>query len=123
MVLICISLMISYVESSVCFLWKYLFTFSANFFIGLFAFLILSFKSCLYILDIDSLLVTSLENIFSHSLSYLFILSIVSFAVQKLLSLTESHLFMFTFISFSLGDRFKIRSCSSTSNSVVNKSD
>ena len=49
--------------------------------------------------------VTSFTNIFSQSVSSLFILFIVSFAVQKLLSLSRSHLFIFDFISISLGDR------------------
>ena len=37
--------------------------------------------------------VASLAKIFSHSLGYLFIFLMVSFAVQKLLSLTTSHWF------------------------------
>ena len=67
-------------------------------------FLILSFMSCLYILDINPLSVTLFANIFSHSVGYLFILLMVSFAVQKLLSLIRSHLFIFAYISFALGD-------------------
>ena len=51
--------------------------------------------------------VTSFTNIFSQSVSSLFILFIVSFAVQKLLSLSRSHLFIFVFISIILGDRLK----------------
>ena len=47
-------------------------------------FSLLSFMSSLYILNINPLWGTSLENIFSHSLGYLFILLIVPFAVQKL---------------------------------------
>ena len=61
--------------------------------IGLFAFLVLSYMSCLYILEINPLSVVSFAIIFSHSEGYLFILLIVSFAVQKLLSLIRSHLF------------------------------
>ena len=49
-------------------------------------FLILSCMSCLYILEINPLLVASFANIFSHSVGRLFILFMVSFAVQKLLS-------------------------------------
>ena len=60
--------------------------------------------SCLYILDINPLSVTLFANIFSHSVGYLFILLMVSFAVQKLLSLIRSHLFIFAYISFALGD-------------------
>ena len=58
-------------------------------------------------LDINPLSVISFANTFSHSVSCLFILSMVSFAVQKLLSLIRSHLFIFAFISFTLGDRSK----------------
>ena len=41
-------------------------------------------------------------QILSHSVEFLFILSVVSFAVQKLLSLIRSRLFVFN--SFALGD-------------------
>ena len=44
-----------------------LFRSSAYFLIGLFVFLLLSCLSCLYILEINSLSVASLANIFSHS--------------------------------------------------------
>ena len=44
----------------------------AHFLIGLFAFLILSHMSCLYILEINLLLVASFANIFFHSVSCLF---------------------------------------------------
>ena len=64
-----------------------------------FFFLMLSYSSCLYILDINPLQVTSFANSFSHSVGYLFILSIVSFAVQKLLNLIRLHLFIFAFVS------------------------
>ena len=98
MVLICISLVISNVEHLfICLLpsafplWKKcLFSSSAHFLIGLFVFLILSYMSCLCMLDINPLLVTSFENIFSHSVGCLFILLMVSFAVQKLLSSIRS---------------------------------
>ena len=62
--------------------------------------------SCLYILDINPLLVMSFANIFSHSVGCLFILLMISFAVQKFLSLIRSHLFIFAFISFALRERF-----------------
>ena len=55
-------------------------------------FLILSCMSCLYVLDINPLLVISFTNIFSHSVGGLFLLSIASFAVQNLLGLILSHL-------------------------------
>ena len=51
--------------------------------------------SCLYILEIKLLLVTSFANIFSHSAGCLFIVFIVSFAVQKLVSFIRSHLFLY----------------------------
>ena len=82
---------------------KCLFRSSAYFWIGLFAFLILSCMSCLYISEINPLSVDSFANIFSHSEGCLFVLFIVSFAVQKLLSFIRSHLFIFGFISLSLG--------------------
>ena len=67
-------------------------------------FLILSCMSCLYILEINPLSVSSFANIFSHSVGCLFVLFMISFAVQKLLSLIRSHLFIFAFISITLGD-------------------
>ena len=88
------------------FLGKCLFR-SSHLLIRLFGFLILSCMSCLYILDINPLSAISFANIFSHSVSCLFVLSVVSFAVQKLLSLISPHLFAFAFIFFTLGDRSK----------------
>ena len=70
-------------------------------------FLILSHVSCLHILEINPLSVTSFANIFSHSEGYLFVLFIVSFAVQKLLHLLRSHLFIFVFIFITLGGGLK----------------
>ena len=66
-------------------------------------FLELSFMSCLYILEINSLSVASLAVIFSHSKGYLFSLLIVSFIVQELLSLIRSHLFIFCFYFYYSG--------------------
>ena len=51
--------------------------------------------SCLYILKINPLLITSFANIFSQSVGCLFVLFMVSFVVQKLLSLIRSCLFIF----------------------------
>ena len=82
---------------------KCLFRSFSHFLIGLFVFLILSYMSCLYILEINPLSVVSFAIIFSHSEGCLFTLLIVSFAVQKLLSLIRSHLFTFVFISITLG--------------------
>ena len=57
------------------------------------------------------MLVTLIANISLQSVSYLFILFIVSFAVPKLLSLSRSHLCIFVFISIILGDRPKGYCC------------
>ena len=69
---------------------------------GLFVFLILSFMSCFYILEINPSLGASFVNIFSHAVGCLFILFMVSFAVQKLLSFIRSQLFIFVFIFIAL---------------------
>ena len=74
---------------------KFLFRSSAHFLIGLFAFLIESWKRCLHILEINPFLAASLANIFSHSVGCLFVLFMVSFAMQKLFSLIRYHLFIF----------------------------
>jgi len=60
--------------------------------------------SCLCILDIKPLLVTSLANIFSQSVGCLFILLMISLAIQKLVNLIRSHLLIFAFISVALGE-------------------
>ena len=77
------------------------------YFIWIVDFLLLSCMSSLYVLDINFLSDIRFENIFSHSVGCVFILSMVSFAVQKLLSLIRSHLFIFAFVSFALGNRSK----------------
>ena len=80
---------------------KCLFSSLAQFLIGLFIFLELSRRSCLYILEINSLLVASFTIIFSLSEGCLFALLIVSFVVQELLSLIRSHcLFLLLFPIF-----------------------
>ena len=80
---------------------KCLFRSFSQFLIGLFIFLVLSFMSCLYILETNPLSVVSFA-IFSHSECYLFTLFILSFAVQKLFSLIKSHLFTFVEHAFRL---------------------
>ena len=82
---------------------KCLFKALSHFLTRLFTLLVLSCISCLYILEINSLLVVSFVIIFSHSERCLFTLLIVYFAVQKLLSLIRPHLFTFVFISITLG--------------------
>ena len=93
---------------SVYLLWRNVYLgFLCIFRLGCLFFLILSCMSCLYILEINPLSVTSFANIFSHSEGCLFVLFMVSFAVRKLLSFIRSHLFSFVFISITLGDRSK----------------
>ena len=55
--------------------------------------------------------ITSFANNFSHSVGYLFILFMVSFAVQKLLSLSRTHLFIFAYVSFNQEDITKKNYC------------
>ena len=60
---------------------------------------------CLYILDLNPLLVASFAKIFSHSLECLFFfLFMFSFAVPKLLSLIRSYWLIFVFIVIVQGD-------------------
>ena len=82
---------------------KCLFSSLAHFLIGLFIFLELSYRICLYIFEINSLSVASFAIVFSHSEGCLFTLLRVSFVVQKILILIRSHLFIFVFISITLG--------------------
>ena len=72
---------------------KCLFRSFAHFSIGLLAFLLLSCKSCVYILEIKPLSVAIFETNFSHSVSCLFVFFLVSFAVQRLVDLIRSHCF------------------------------
>ena len=82
---------------------KCLFSSLVHFLIGSFIFLILSYMSCLFILEINPLSVVSFAVIFSHSEDCLFTLLTVSFTVQKILSLIRSHLFTLIFVSITLG--------------------
>ena len=82
---------------------KCLFSSLAHFLIGSFIFLELSYRSCLYIFEINPLSVALFVIIFSHSEACLLTLLIVSFVVQKLLSFIRSHLCIFAFISNILG--------------------
>ena len=82
---------------------KCLFSSLANFLIGSFVFLELTCRSFLYIYEINSLYVSSLDIILSHSEGCLFTFCMVSFVVQKFLSFIRFHLFIFAFISNILG--------------------
>ena len=72
-------------------------------FFDFFFFLILSYMSSLYILDINLLSVASFSSIFSHSKHCLFVSLMASFVVQKLVGLIRSHMFIFPSIYFALG--------------------
>ena len=76
------------------------------FFIWVVCFLLLSCKSCLYILEIKPLSVVSFETIFSHSVGYLFwfFFFMFSFAVKNLVSLIRYYWYIFVFISAASED-------------------
>ena len=76
----------------------------AHFLIGLFVFLEWNHVSSLYILEIKPLSKISLANMFSHTVSSLFILMLFSLAVLKNFILMRSHLFILSFMSLAQGD-------------------
>ena len=71
-------------------------------FVDWIVFLILSCMSCLYILEINPLLVIWFANIFSHSMGCLFVYSFLWCA-----NAFKSHLFIFVFIFIILGGESK----------------
>ena len=81
-------------------------SYSSHFLIGFF--FMLSCMSCLYLLDINLLLVISFAHIFSHSVGF-FSFCLCFLCCAKLL--IRSHLFIFAFISFTLEDRSKTYCC------------
>ena len=83
---------------------KCLFRSFVHFLIGLFAFLVWSHVSSLYILEIKPLSEISLANMFSHSVGSLFILLMFSLKMQKLFILMKSHLVILSFMYLALGD-------------------
>ena len=90
-VLVCISLIINDVEhlfmcilAIYCLLWRNVhLDHPPIFWMGWLFFFILSYMSCLYILEINPFFVSSFANIFSHSKHYLFFLCMVSFPMQE----------------------------------------
>ena len=81
---------------------KCLFRSFAHFLIGLFVFLEWSHVSPIYILEIKPLSEVSLANIFSHTVSSLFILLMFSLVVEKLFILMKSHLFILSCMSLAV---------------------
>ena len=70
----------------------------------IFAFVVCTCVSSLYILEIKPLSEVSLANIFSHTVSSLFILLMFSLAIKKLCNFMKSHLFILSIISLAIGD-------------------
>lgn len=78
-----------------------LFRFFSHFKIKLFIFLLLRFKSSLYILDNSYLSGISFANIFSQFMAYLHIFLTVSFAGKKFLILIKSNLSLLSFMNYA----------------------
>ena len=69
--------------------------------IGLFIFLVWTYVSSLYILEIKPLSKVSLANMFSHMVGSILILMLFSLSVQKLFILMRPHLFILSFMSLA----------------------
>ena len=89
---------------SVCLLWRKVCLGILPIFYWVILLLLLSYMSCLYILEIKPLSFVLFTNIFSQTVACLFVLLMVPFAVQKLVRLIRSHSFIFSFISIASGD-------------------
>ena len=82
---------------------KCLFSSLAHFLIGSCIFMVLSYMSCLYILEINSLKIVSFAIIFSHSESCLFTLFYSVLHSVKAFKFNYVNFFIFAFISIILG--------------------
>ena len=103
--LICISLIFTYVEPLFQFLLEICISLEKYLdLLPIFSFCCLPFVLELCILDIKSLTATTFQIFFSHPISCHFILLMTSFAVQTLLGLVRFHMFIFVLIYFALGD-------------------
>ena len=86
---------------------KCLFRSFSHFLIGLFVFLVLNCMSCLYILEINPMLLFHWQ-IFSPNLWVVFLFCLLFPLVCKsFFSLSRPHLFNFGFVSIILGDELK----------------